>query len=92
MITDVFLNWAHSLLLKILGIFQTAFPTNPVPQAAHDATTALGGYLNAFSPIVPLDTLWTAASIIILVEVILFSFRFARWVLSHIPLIGGLFR
>lgn len=89
MITDAFFDVVYGILLKLLQILPQS---SPVPAAAHEAAQALGGYLNAFSPIVPLDTLYTAASIIITVEVIIFSFRFARWIASHIPFIGSVFR
>lgn len=86
MITAAFIDLSYALLTWFLSLFPagTGFPS-----AAHDAAKALGGYFGVLDPLVPISTLVSCVSLIVSVEVGLFGFRTLKWIISHIPAIGG---
>jgi len=45
--------------------------------------------LSIFDPLVPISTLLTTVGLVISVEVIILGFRTLKWILSHVPLVGG---
>jgi len=77
-VTDL-LNW-----MLIMFPFSTGFPSE-----AHTAMQGLGGYLGIFSPILPIATLVTAITLVLSVEVSILGFKTFKWLISHIPQIGG---
>lgn len=86
MITSLLLGLAYSALNLVISWLPTG---TGFPQAAHDAAVTLGGYLGILSPIAPVETLLTLTGLILLIELSLFGFRTFRWVVSHVPYIGG---
>jgi uncharacterized membrane protein len=86
MITSAFLALAASTINWILGLFPSAAT---FPQAAHDAATYLGGYFGVLDPIAPIATMITLVALVITIELFFFLFRTVRWLISHIPSIGG---
>lgn len=77
-------------LFLLLTFLINFFPSgSTLPSGFHTAVTALGGYLHILDPLVPISTLLTCVSLIFAVEISLFGFKFLRWVLGHIPQIGG---
>lgn len=86
MIVNAIIFVAYSLISFIIGLFpqSTGFP-----QAAHTAVSSLGGYMGVWSPILPLATLVTVVSLVLSVEVGIFAFKSVKWIISHIPWIGG---
>jgi len=85
MITFI-LNILYNFLSFLIGLFPvgTGFPTS-----FHTAISALGGYLHILDPLVPISILLTCLTLIFGVEIALFGFRTLKWVLSHIPFLGG---
>jgi len=59
------------------------------PPEVHDAVTGLGGYLGIWSPIIPISTLATCVGLAFAVEIAIFGFKSFKWIVSHIPWIGG---
>jgi len=55
----------------------------------HTAVTALGGYLDILSPIVPVSTMLTVLTLVFGFEMSLFAFRTLKWIISHLPFVGG---
>jgi len=49
----------------------------------------LGGYLTMWSPILPISTLIACLTLVFGVEIGIFSFKGIKWIISHIPFIGG---
>jgi len=86
MITEFFLNLPYFFLSWLIGLFPSS---NGFPPEVHTAAAALGGYLGILDPLVPIATLATVVSLMFLVEVSIFGFKSLKWVLSHIPFIGG---
>lgn len=86
MIPNALILIAYSILNWLIGLLPTStgFPT-----AAHEAMAGLGGYLAIWTPILPVATLLTILTIVYGVEVGIFTFKGVKWIISHIPLIGG---
>jgi len=85
MITFI-LNVIFNFLQFIINLFPTGtgFPT-----AFHTAATTAGGYLKMIDGLVPLSTLKTVLLLVFSVEIIIFTFKTLKWLMSHIPYIGG---
>lgn len=77
---------AYSLLSWLIGVFpdSTGFP-----QDAHTAMSSLGGYMGIWSPILPIATLLVLVGLVFSVEIAIFGFKGVKWIISHIPWIGG---
>jgi len=86
MITTLIINLAYSLLSGIIALFPIG---EGFPSDAMSAMTTLGGYLRTFDPIFPTQTLITTLTILFLVELAIFAFKTIKWIISHIPWIGG---
>lgn len=86
MIIDSIINLAYSIVNFFIGLFPAgAF----LPSEIGTATIALGEFLALISPLVPLATLFTISTFIIVIELSIFGFRTAKWFFSFIPFIGG---
>lgn len=86
MITNAFLTISYSILHWLINILPTS---TGFPQEAHTAMESLGGYLGIWSPVLPISTLATVVSFVLAVEVGIFSFKSVKWIISHIPIVGG---
>jgi len=74
------------LLTWVIGILPAS---TGFPDEAHAAMAGLGGYLGIWSPILPIATLGTLVTLVFSVEIAIFGFKGVKWVISHIPWIGG---
>lgn len=86
MIVSGFLYLSATLLNAVLGLFPNSTGT---PAGFTNAVDTLAGYVGILDPLVPLDTLATVFTLIISYELAVFTFRGFRWIISHIPFIGG---
>jgi len=86
MIGDFFLSIGYWLISTVIGWFPVS---NGFPPDALAAVGTLGGYLDIFSPIVPIGTLATTVVLATLVEIAIFGFKTFKWLMSHIPWFGG---
>lgn len=86
MITNAFIDFAYFL---INGIINFIPHSEGFPQAFHDAMSGLGGYVDIWSPVVPMSVLLTCITLVFSVEIGVFGFKTVKWVISHIPWIGG---
>jgi len=86
MITTFFINLAFFIANAFISIFPvgSGFPT-----PFHSAFQNLGSYIQATSSFLPLGTLFICLSLLFTAEVAIFGFRTFRWIISHIPFIGG---
>lgn len=86
MIITLVINLGYQLLNFIIQRFpdSTGFPAD-----AHSAMSSLGGYLGMWSPVLPITTLITCLTLVFSVEISIFGFKTTKWVISHIPQIGG---
>lgn len=86
MISNAFIGLGYFVVSGILYILpnSTGFPAE-----AHTAAAGLGGYVGIWNPLVPMTTLGTILTFIFTVEIAIFSFKTTKWIISHIPFIGG---
>lgn len=86
MILDALINIARSILGWVIDLFpnSTGFDSS-----VHTAFSSLGGYLEIWKPILPMSTVLFMLGIIILVELSIFGFKTFKWIISHIPYVGG---
>lgn len=86
MIFDAFLN-AFSYIFQL---FISILPEGSgFPQEVFDSTEYLGSMVGMLNPLIPIDTLAIILSLIIGVELVIFGFKTFKWLISHIPFIGG---
>jgi len=86
MIGDLFFNIIFWFANGLISMFPVS---TGLPQEAHDAVQYIGGYFGMFAPLIPLDTLLVCLTLIFSVEIGIYGFRTLKWVVSHLPLIGG---
>jgi len=86
MIISGFLYFSAFLLNTVLSIFpdSTGLPTGFTSSLSY-----IAGYVGILDPLVPLSTLATCFAIVLTYELSIFAFRGFRWIISHIPFVGG---
>lgn len=86
MISNALINLAY----YIADFFIDLFPVGTgFPPAVHTATASLGGYLRIIDPLLPVSTLATIVTLVVVFELALFAFRTFRWLLTYLPFVGG---
>jgi len=86
MIGEFFLKIPYFFLTWLIGVFHVS---SGFPEEVHTAANALGGYLGILDPMVPIATLATVIGILFSVEIGIFGFKTLKWLMSHVPGIGG---
>jgi hypothetical protein len=86
MITTAILNLAYLIVSGIVALFPTS---TGFPDAVASAISSVTGYMYVFSPIIPFSTLLTVLQFVVAFEIIVFGFRSAKWIIGHLPWIGG---
>jgi len=86
MISSAFIYLAYYVLALVVGFFPTStgFST--------DVTTAFstfGGYVKILNTLLPISTMASVLVILMSVELIVFGFKSFKWIISHIPFVGG---
>lgn len=65
-------------------------PQSPgFPADVSSAITTVGQYSRVLDLVLPASTLATIIALILSVEVAIFTFKSVKWLISHIPLVGG---
>lgn len=80
------LDIIYNFLQFIINLFPDG---SGFPSGFHTAATTAGGYLKMIDELVPLSTLKTVLLLVFSVEIVIFTFKTLKWLLSHIPYIGG---
>ena len=86
MITSAFLNFSFYILNWVIQIFPTS---SGFSASIHSAFQTLGGYVGMFTGLLPYGTLTIVMGIVIVVEIIIWGWKTIKWIISHIPYIGG---
>lgn len=86
MIITGLINLAYYFINFVVGFFPTS---EGFPSEVSDAVNGLGGYLNILDPLIPVDTLVTTVGLLFVFELIVFGFKTVKWLISHIPQVGG---
>ena len=81
MITNQLLNIIYYFVYTILAIL----PSGHIPEAAADAISTMGGYLEYIKIFFPVDTLLTVLGLILATEAIFLSYYFIMWIIHRIP-------
>jgi len=86
MISSAFLYLASYVVQTIILIFPSS---NGLPAEATTAIGTLTGYVGMFDPLIPIPTIATILGLVIAFELAVFAFKGLKWLLSHVPLVGG---
>jgi len=80
------LTVVYSFLAFLIGILPTSagFPTE-----VHSAFSTLGGYIGVMDVFIPISILLWCLTAVFGVEIALFTFKTIKWLISHIPFLGG---
>jgi len=86
MILDVIFSLGYILLSLVIQILpeSTGFPAE-----VNTAVTSLGGYVGILDPIFPISTLATVVGLVFSTELAIFMFKNSKWIIGHIPWVGG---
>jgi hypothetical protein len=86
MIITALINLASFIANTLLVPFPTSsgFPTE-----VNDAIAFIGSYAGILDPIVPIQTLATVVGLVVTFELAVFAFKGLRWLVSHVPFVGG---
>jgi len=86
MIPNAIISIAYSILHWLISLFSVSSGWS---QDAHDAMNGLGGFLGIWTPILPIAPLVTLLTLVFVVETSIFGLKNSKWILSHIPFVGG---
>jgi hypothetical protein len=74
----------------VLNLVSGILPTGTgFPIEVQQAITTFGGYVQILDTILPIQTLAIVLGIIIATDLAIFGFKTLKWVVSHIPFVGG---
>jgi len=84
------LNFILTQLYNFLQFLINIFPTGTgFPTEVHSAFTTLGGYVGLMDSFISVQTILFCLTIVFGVEIALFGFKTIKWIISHIPFVGG---
>jgi len=86
MITDFILSIPAFLLQAVIGVLPTG---QTLPTAWVSAVYTIWADINAFSFIVPVQTLLTVLTIALIFHAAVFGFKVFHWIITKIPTIGS---
>jgi len=86
MLGDFFIRIALWFVQSLIGFLPTS--TGFPPEIA-SAFASIGGYADIFSPLIPWATMTIVVGLAFSVEIAIFGFKTLKWVISHLPFIGG---
>lgn len=86
MIPDIFLSVVYWIVAGIIGWFPLSSGFGP---GTIQAASTIGGYGGIFAPLVNYAVLGGCVAVVFAVEMGVYGFRTLKWIISHIPFIGG---
>jgi len=78
-----------------LGAYIIQFFASVLPQSAGfsdsvvSAFSTMSGYVQILNTLLPLSTLALVLSVVITVDIAIFGFKTLKWLVSHLPFVGG---
>lgn len=79
-----------NIILIIVNFLLSFLPLNYVVNAGvASAFSSAGASLWTLHAFIPIDILFTAVFLVLMSELFILQFYFWRWVVSHLPWIGG---
>jgi len=88
MITTAIINLGYAAISFLIGLLPLSVG---LPDEVHEAATLIGAYLDMLDPALPVTTLFSCLVLYVSVQIGIFGFRTFRWVMSHLPQVGGNF-
>jgi len=85
MITGL-LNLVYYFLNFLINLFPQG---GGFPSEVHDAFATLGSYFGIIDVFVPISLITFSLATVFGVEIAIFGFKTLKWIISHIPWIGG---
>lgn len=86
MISTAFINLAYYLL----SLLTLPFPSSGgFSQETLDAFVTYGTYVTFVDSLVPMSILASSIALISTFELSVFAFKGLRWIVSHLPFVGG---
>jgi len=74
----------------ILSFITAILPTSTgFPSEIQTAFNTMAGYVQILDTLLPLATLATVLGVLVSVDVAIFGFKTFKWLISHIPFVGG---
>jgi len=91
MITSTIIHGAYYVLSILLAWLSNVefLQSSGFPDAAHSAARAIGGAWAMWDLLIPVTSFMLAVTFVMSVEIGIFAFKTAKWIISHIPFIGG---
>jgi len=86
MITNFLLQSAYWVLEKIASWFSLS---TGYPAIVGTSMTQLGGYYQSWNGILPITTLNVLLLLSIALRIVIWQWKNIKWLMSHIPFIGG---
>jgi len=86
MIFSGFVYLGAFILQAIVAVLPTS---SGFPPEVASAFTTMAGYVQILNTLLPISTLATVLGLLIAVDVAIFGFKSFKWVISHIPFVGG---
>jgi len=84
------ISFIIDIVYNFVSLIVNLFPTGSgFPEVWHTSAQTLGGYFNMMSVIIPVEALSVCIGLLITVELSLFGFKTVKWLISHIPFVGG---
>jgi len=86
MITTQLINFAN----YTIGVILSWLPDwGGFPSEVSDAFSLIGSYMGLLDPLIPIAAIAVCVGIIFMVELGIFGFRSGKWIISHVPFVGG---
>lgn len=86
MITTAIINLAYSVVSWFIGLFPVG---STFPEEVHSSVLWLGGFFMLLNDIIPISSLVAIIVLVFSLELSLFGFRTLKWIISHLPFVGG---
>jgi hypothetical protein len=86
MIFSGFVYVASFVLNMVTSILPSGTGFSPEVQ---NAFLTMGGYVGILNTLLPISTLAVVLGIIIATDVAIFGFKTFKWLVSHVPFVGG---
>lgn len=77
------------IVMLVVNLIFSVFPDATLPQGISTAFVTATSSLWTLNAFIPVPTIVSAVSILMLTELTILQFKFWKWVVSHIPWIGG---
>lgn len=84
------INFLAEILYSFLNFIINHLPSGGgFPTEVHEAFGTLGNYVGIIDVFVPLSIVIFCLTLLFSVEIAIFGFKTIKWIITHIPFIGG---